>query len=191
MKRILAWGVTAPAVTALRLFLAGAALAEEPVAAEQRPGFGGRTWDCTDRGADWAWDAVAGLLGLCDEELHVARAEGLTLADVAEEKGVRDENLLLALTMKSAAAIESSLADGKLTEEQAKWLLSGQASLAGHVITDPFAPGEGLPMGRGARGMQARHFGRQSRTGYVGAAAIHMLQLTRVWWATPRYGGLT
>lgn len=87
-------------------------------------------------------EAVNELLDMTDEEIYSARTEGFTLAEIAESQGVSEEDLLQALTEESTAAIEEALADGSITADQADWLLSRQAALAGYEATNPFAPGD-------------------------------------------------
>jgi hypothetical protein len=125
-----------------------------PVSAEE----GEPTWPCGNhgwRGFGWggrSWtmfDTVAEALGLTPQglftELHDA---GKTVTEIAEEKGIDIEALQVAVGAARGEAmreaIEQAVEDGKLTQEQADWLLEG--------LEQGFFPG-GRGMGRGS------HFG--------------------------------
>jgi len=104
-----------------------------PVSAEE----GEPTWPCGNGrwfgwgGRSWTmFDTVAEALGLTPQglftELHDS---GKTVTEIAEEKGIDIEVVQDALHgARSDAmqqAIEQAVADGKLTQEQADWLLEG------------------------------------------------------------------
>jgi len=102
-------------------------------------GWGGGMWT--------VFDAAADALGLPPQglftELHDA---GKSLTEVAEEQGIDTEVLQDAMhAARSEAmqqAIEQAVEDGKLSQEQADWLLEG--------LEQGFFPGgRGFGMGRG------------------------------------------
>ncbi len=111
------------------------ALAQEP-AEEPCPGpFGrfGRGFGVMGFGTRGGWavfDAVAEALELTPEELFGKLHGGETLADVAEDQGASLEDVHEAVrTARDAAmqeAIEQAVKDGRLTREQADWLLRGR-----------------------------------------------------------------
>jgi len=81
-------------------------------------------------GGSWStFDAAAKALGLTPEQLFAELHAGKTLEDVAKDKGVDVQKVYDA--MKAAqveaqkAAIQQAVKDGKLTQEQADWLLKG------------------------------------------------------------------
>jgi len=81
-------------------------------------------------GGSWSnFDAAAEALGLTPEQLFAELHAGKTLAEIAEAKGVDLQKVCDA--MKAAqveamkAAIQQAVKDGKLTQEQADWLLKG------------------------------------------------------------------
>lgn len=89
-----------------------------------------RGWGFGLWGRSWAvFDAAAEALGLAPEGLFTELHSSKTLDEVAGEKGIGLEAVQEA--MKSARveaakeAIEQAVADGRLTREQADWLLEG------------------------------------------------------------------
>ena len=134
------------------VFLAAPAFAQEPTPTPtpQAPcgrfgwgrGFGfwgGGGWD--------TFDAAAKALNLTPEQLFAQLHAGKTLSEIAEAQGVELQTVYDA--MKAAqvesmkAAIQQAVTDGKLTQEQADWLLKG--------IELGFFPkgGRGFRFGRG------------------------------------------
>ena len=82
------------------------------------------------RGGNWAnYDAVAEALGLTPEQLFSELHAGKTLQEIATARGVDLQNVYDALKASQVeaqkAAIEQAVTDGKLTREQADWLLKG------------------------------------------------------------------
>ena len=104
-----------------------------------RPGGLGRSGGRMDRrgwglGRDWTvFDAAAEALGLTPEELFSELHSGKTLEEVAEEQGVEIETVREAMrearqeAMRQAAeqAIERAVENGRISQEQADWLLEG------------------------------------------------------------------
>jgi urease gamma subunit len=93
------------------------------------------------------YDAVAEALGLEPEALFTELHDGKTVADVAEEKGVEMEDVREALQDARAEArkeaIEQAVDEGRLTREQAEWMIEG--------LEEGFIPGaRGLGRGRGS-----------------------------------------
>lgn len=81
-------------------------------------------------GGSWdTYDAAAKALGLTPEQLFAELHSGKTLDQIATDKGVDIQKVKDAI--KSAqveaqkAAIQQAVKDGKLTQEQADWLLKG------------------------------------------------------------------
>lgn len=101
--------------------------------------WGGGGWD--------AFDAAAKALNLTPEQLFAQLHAGKTLSEIAEAQGVELQTVYDAVkaaqieAMKSA--IQQAVTDGKLTQEQADWLLKG--------IELGFLPGgkHGFGFGRG------------------------------------------
>jgi hypothetical protein len=107
--------------------------------------FGGGSWD--------TFDVAAKALGMTPEQLFAELHAGKTLEDVAKDKGVDFQKVTDALKAARVDAaktqIEQAVKDGKLTREQADWLLKGLDL--------------GMPMGRfGGRGFGRDGCGRSS-----------------------------
>jgi hypothetical protein len=101
------------------------------------------------------YDAVADVLGRQPEALFTELHDGKSVAEVAEERGVEMEAVRGALEGARgelrAEAIEQTAENGRITREQADWLLEG--------IDQGFLPrgrgfgdGRGFSPGRGGRG---------------------------------------
>lgn len=71
------------------------------------PGFGARL------------SVVADALGITEDELHEALADGQSIADVAEAEGVEVQTVIDALVAEATEQIDEKVADGDLTEERA------------------------------------------------------------------------
>ena len=85
-------------------------------------GWGGRSWT--------QFDAAAEALGLTPDELFAELHDGgKTLAEIAEEQGVDMEAVQDALNANRSEsmkqAIQQAVEDGRLSQEQADWLLEG------------------------------------------------------------------
>ncbi len=126
-KKLVILAGVALAVAVLGAAVAVPALAQEPTPTPEAPcgcrglGLWGRSWA--------VFDAAAEALGLTPEELFAELHAGKSLAEVAEAQGVDLEAVHEA--MKAARveamkqAIEQAVEEGRLTQEQADWLLEG------------------------------------------------------------------
>ena len=92
-------------------------------------GFGwGRGFGCW--GGSWTeFDAAAKALGLTPEQLFSELHAGKSLSDIATAKGVDLQKVYDAMNADRIeamkASIQQAVKDGKLTQEQADWLLKG------------------------------------------------------------------
>ena len=95
-------------------------------------------------------DALAEKLGLSLDELQEKLSAGETLSEIAEAQGVDLEEVQEALSAEKLEAqkanIQQAVEDGKMTQEQADWMLQG--------IDQGF-----MPMRGGARGGRGGRFG--------------------------------
>lgn len=113
-------------------------------------GLGGRSWT--------QFDAAAEALGLTPNELFAELDDGgKTLAEIAEEQGVDVEAVQDALNASRSEAmrqaIQQAVEDGRLSQEQADWLLEG--------LEKGFHPGgRGMGFGGGHMFGGGRGFGR-------------------------------
>ncbi len=114
----------------------------------------------------WAkYDTVAEALELTPEELFAKLHEGKSLSEVAEEQGVDidkvHEAVRAAQVEARKEAIEQAVEDGKLTQEQADWMMEGlekgflpaqrrtggqRFGRGGGMRTRPPGPGQGQGM---------------------------------------------
>ena len=82
-------------------------------------------WMFTSGGMhNFVWGGLAETLGLTQDELNAELANGKTLAQIAEAKGVTQEQLAAALETSAKAGLDKAVADGVLTQEQADQMLS-------------------------------------------------------------------
>ena len=106
-------------------------------------------------GGSWAvFDAVAEALGLTPEQLFSELHSGKTLEAIAEEKGVDIQKVYeaaqAARVQQMKDAIRQAVEDGRMTQEQADWLLEGLEK--GYFpMGQGFGFGRGLGLGRGFR----------------------------------------
>jgi hypothetical protein len=98
------------------------------------------------------WTAVAQKLGMTYDELTQAVQNGRTIAQLAEAKGVKLEDLQKAATDAAKAALDDLVKQGTLTQVQADWMLDRMDDMpmfgfgAGNGLG--FGPGTGnCPMG--------------------------------------------
>lgn len=100
-------------------------------------------------GGSWAtFDAVAEALGLTPEQLFSELHSGKTLEEIAEEKGVDIQKVYeaarAARVQQMKDAIRQAVEEGRMTQEQADWLLEG-------LEKGYFPMGRGFGFGRGFR----------------------------------------
>ena len=91
------------------------------------------------------WESLAEALGLTTDELNAELSSGKTLAQIAEEQGVSQEQLAASLETAVQAGLEQAVADGVLTQEQADAMLAHMAGNYGWMIAQM-----GSNMGAGA-----------------------------------------
>jgi hypothetical protein len=68
--------------------------------------------------------AVCDLLGITQDELQSLRQDGLSLVEIAADYGVSEEELVAAIMEVKTAYVESLVADGTITQEQADVMLA-------------------------------------------------------------------
>ena len=104
--------------------------------------------------------AIAGALGLSEEEFDAARAQGQTLWQIAEAQGVDVADVWAAMDEVRAQAIQEAVDEGLITQEQADWMSQhgpgkgfGPRGGFGPCTGDGTMPGpRGFSGGRGLRG---------------------------------------
>ncbi len=111
----------------------------------------------------WAtFDAVAEALGLTPEQLFSELHSGKTLEEIAEEKGVDIQKVYeaaqAARVQEMKDAIQQAVEDGRMSQEQANWLLEG-------LEKGYFPMGRGFGRGFGVgRGFRCPGWGGNSST---------------------------
>jgi len=151
IKKLVALMGTVTALTLVGLFvLGGTAFAQAPTPTTPVTPWSyawGRMWG----GATVVSDAVTKLLGMTQEQIYTERAAGKTLADIAKEKGITDQQLIDAMLAGQKETIDQAVEDGQLTQAQADWMLERMQAMAPFTLDNPFMPGGfgGGPMMRG------------------------------------------
>ena len=128
MKKALKTGiVVAVVVSALTVFLAGSAIAQDPPSGSGEPHAPGAGWNGglgNITGDTWVlFDAAAEALDLSPVDLFTELHSGKSLADVAEEQGVDMQVIQEAQTNAQIEAIQAAVEDGTLTQEDADRML--------------------------------------------------------------------
>jgi hypothetical protein len=179
MKRFI---VAAVLVGALVALVGGTALAAEPIVPPVQ-GFGqgvgvqaSGTCPCgagvaaggMARGGrpEWAGqpDAVAELLDLTKEEIQAERHAGKSLAQIAKDQGVSEDDLIGTILDAKKATLATLVADGKLTQAQSDLMIQ---NMTARVKTMVERTDVGPAFGQGgARGMmgQGNRGGRWNRS---------------------------
>jgi len=109
------------------------------------PAWGGQDAGCSE--------ALTELLGMTAEDLQAERLAGKSLAEIAASKDVTVDALVDAMMAEKKAGLAQLVADGKLTQERADFMLERMETQVKTMIerTTTGAPAE-RGMGRGMRG---------------------------------------
>ena len=162
-KRFMILAGAALAVVLLGATVVVPTFAQEPTPTPEAP-FGCRGGGFGLMGGSWTmFDTVAEALELTPEEYFAELHAGKTLEEIAEAQGVELEAVQDAMNAARAEAmqeaIEQAVEDGRITQEQADWLLEG--------LEQGFFPmGRSFGFGHGMRG----GFGRGMKGGFGGFA---------------------
>ncbi len=84
---------------------------------------------------------IAEALGLSPDEFNAALAEGKTPFVIAQEKGVDFATVQAAMQAGMADALQQAVADGKITQEQANWMISHHAQMQAWHAGGQMGPG--------------------------------------------------
>jgi hypothetical protein len=170
--------IIAVLVVALAALLASTALAGPVDLSAQGFGFGTRTQaqdpaadtcGCGGAGATgrnmmgrgaMAWagqsEELTALLGVTAEEIQAGRQAGKSLAEIMASKGVEKDELVDTLMAARKANLDQLVADGKLTQDQAKLMIEHMQtqieSMVERTTTGPMM-GRGQGMRGGVRGL--------------------------------------
>jgi len=139
-------------VGAIALFTVGSVFAQSPTPPVPNEPFG-NAWGRVCEGAGVVSDVVSSLLGMTSEEIYTARSTGKTLSDLAVEKGITDQQLIDAITEGRTDAVNQAVADGRITQDQADWMLEKMETIVPLMIDNPFGHGGmgGMRNGGGGR----------------------------------------
>jgi hypothetical protein len=135
-KRVMAVAGVALLVSALGLFAAGAVSAEEPAPRVLARG----PWGHIGGGIGCVGDAAAGLLGMTREEISSERCSGKTLAEIAREMGMSDQQMIDALLASRKEAVQRALESGRLTQDQADRMLERLEATVSSALSRPSTP---------------------------------------------------
>lgn len=154
-KKFLGMGALVIAVFAVALLTAGVASAQEPTPPVPRGPHG--TGMMSTYHAD-LHAATAEALGLTVEELDAELDAGKTLVQIAGEQGVDLEDVLAAREAARADIVAQLVADGKITQAQADWMLERMEAraAAGYGVGNC----HGTPQGMRGQGGYGQQFGR-------------------------------
>jgi hypothetical protein len=81
-------------------------------------------------------DILADLTGLSTDEIQAERAEGNTVADIAEANGVDPDEVLDAALAARKAILDAKVADGTITQEQADLMYERMSERVGGRMLD-------------------------------------------------------
>lgn len=104
----------------------------QPSPQGDRDGFGRR--DIWIEHQDEITEAIATGLGISAEELREELADGMTVAEMAEEKGVAMEDLTAAVAAKVSEIADELVDDGEITARQAERIKSNAEDIAAMLV---------------------------------------------------------
>jgi len=164
--------------------VAGAAFAQEAATSTEQPAvngiapstpvnpqFGGR------QRMGWSGPLVtrvANILKMSVEDVIAQRQAGKSFAEIAQEKGMSEADLLAALVAEVKSSVESLVASGNMTQAQADRVLANvEANLKAAITRTAVGPqGDGIRAGRGPAAGTAGPHGRQQSAGARAGARV-------------------
>jgi hypothetical protein len=173
-KTIIILGSMVSAVVVLGvigLFVVGTALAQTPTpwAEAAMTGWnraggcgGGCGGGCAISGTNTIHAVIAETLGLTTEQLYAERAAGKTLAQIAKDKGVSEQQLTDVILAELKQFTDQAVKDGRITQAQADWVQAQAKVMIPLMLNSPFGPGE-------AQGYGGYGHGRGWGRGFGGA----------------------
>ncbi len=147
--KMISMGVVAVAVVGAALFAASVSHAQSPDPVPGPHGYG-----MTNGTPGWMYAyhdeihaALADALGMTEADFEAALAQGTTVWQLADQKGVSDETLQQVMLDAREAAITQMAADGVLTQDQADAMLNAVKSR--FEANKQFGFGFGMMQGNG------------------------------------------
>ncbi len=164
------------AVGMVALLVVGAVLAQGPTppsssaTPQAKWGLRGRGGAIGAVGAPGGMDEIAKLLNMTPDQIWAERVLGKTIADLAKEKSVSNQQLIDALVASQKTMLDQAVTNGRLTQAQADKWLDWYKQAAALQLTEPYVGLGGMrgePGGmRGPGGM--REFGGMRGRGHWG-----------------------
>lgn len=142
MSRVVIGVSVALVFVLLGLFAVGTAFAQSPTATPAPTTPWGQAWGGIWRGGATVSKAITDLLGMTPGQILDERLAGKTLADIAKEKGVTEQQLTDAIVGGQEDILDQAVKDGRLTQAQADWMLERMKTMASSHLTNPFGPGD-------------------------------------------------
>ncbi|WP_248928276.1 hypothetical protein [Paenibacillus hamazuiensis] len=90
---------------------------------------------------------AATILGIDEATLKASLKDGKTLVQLAQEKGITEDDLVQKLAAAETKAIDTAVSEGKLTQEQADKMKTGLADRLKQMVENKRAEGMGGPGG--------------------------------------------
>jgi hypothetical protein len=154
---------------AIGLVVVGTALAQTPTPWAEAAtmgwshagGCGGGCGGCVISGTNTIHDAVAKTLGITTEQLYAERAAGKTLAQIAKDKDVSEQQLTDVILAELVQFTDQAGKDGRITQAQADWVQAQAKAMVPLMLNTPFGPG-------GMQGFGGRGHGRGWGRGFGG-----------------------
>jgi uncharacterized protein YidB (DUF937 family) len=81
------------------------------------------------------WQGLADALKMKPEDLRAELTQGKTLTQIAEARGVPQNQLMTMLEASMKAGLDKAVKDGVVTKEQADWMLTNMAGNYELMIT--------------------------------------------------------
>lgn len=138
----------------LGLFVVGSALAQTPTSWAEAPMMGwnraGGCGGCVISGTNTIHDTIAKTLGITTEQLYAERAAGKTLAQIAKDKGVSEQQLTDVILAALKKFTDQAMKDGRITQAQADLVQAQAKVMVPLMLNAPF--GHGGMQGYGGRG---------------------------------------
>jgi len=103
-------------------------------------------------------DILASLTGLSSDEIALERADGKSVADIAEAEGVELDDVVAKALAARKVILDERVADGTLSREDADAVLARMTDRIEDRVTDPTACVSGAG-GRGAGGARGAGMG--------------------------------
>jgi polyhydroxyalkanoate synthesis regulator phasin len=88
---------------------------------------------------------VADSLGISEDELRDALADGQTIAEIAEEQGVDVQDVIDDIVAAQRERVDEAVAEGRLTQEEADELLAGAEERVTAFVNGELPDPEDLP----------------------------------------------